>query len=309
MTRSYKTRYFNSLEKLENSEKLRKTSRDHEKLRAEYDYWYMLPDGISKYFVKPENFLCDGFTSSYDMKEYQLQNAAEQLVSGEMSNISFDALFARIADYLNVAASYTKNYDTTSFFGSSIVLGKTASRIKNLNSSIWGASSQSVLLKLSGTTPDDLLQELSVKYEKYKSLRSSNRAVLSHGDLTLSNILWDQESNSIVLVDPKGVDYMYLDEYYDLAKLSQSILGKYDYILYGKYDLNLKYGTFDLHLNDDDLHKENVFKDYLEAKGINLELLRVYEASLFLSMVPLHLEDLQRVSALLINCKNILNSL
>ncbi len=309
MTQTYKTRYFNSIERVEGSGVLRKTSRDFDKLKAEYDYWYALPSAVSKYFVQPINFTSDSYVSSYDMEELPVANAAEQLVTGAMSNKSFSELFNQIQTYRDVAASYSRDPRVVSFFGSAIVLGKTAARVESLNNSIWRSSSHSVLLKMNGITPDDLLVELGEKYEKYSKVRKTKKVVLSHGDLTLSNILWDESNCSISLVDPKGIEYMYLDEYYDLAKLSQSLLGKYDYILYGKYDLTLKHCALEIYSSPEDQYKESVFKDYLEANDISLELLRVYEASLFLSMIPMHLEDLQRVAALLVNCKNILNSL
>lgn len=309
MNQTYKTRFFNSIEIIDGTEDLRKTSRDHDKLRAEYDYWHSLPDDVAGYFVEPKNFMCDGFVSSYDMKDCGVANAAEQIVTGQMTTESFDLMFANIAKYRETAAKYSMPTKSVSSYGRSLVLGKTSSRVRDLNNSIWTSSSQSVLLKLNGITADDLLVELQDKYEKYSSSRNIDRVLLSHGDLTLSNVLWNEQSKSIALIDPKGLDYMYLDEYYDLAKLSQSLLGKYDYILYGKYTLSLRDATLCIDTVDGDPHKERVFISYLERHGVDYNLLRVYEASLFLSMVPLHLDDLQRVSALLINCKNILSSL
>ena len=59
--------------------------------------------------------------------------------------------------------------------------------------------------------------------------------IISHGDLCMSNILWSDEMNIIKFIDPKGSEYMMLDEYYDIAKLSHSIVGNYDQIIYENY--------------------------------------------------------------------------
>jgi hypothetical protein len=81
----------------------------------------------------------------------------------------------------------------------------------------------------------------------------------------------------VKFIDPRGATNpkdLYLDEYYDLAKLSHSILGGYEKIIYNKTTKTKSL--------------EVIFLDYLKNKGICLELLRVYEASLFLSMIPMH---------------------
>jgi hypothetical protein len=101
---------------------------------------------------------------------------------------------------------------------------------------------------------------------------------------------------------------MYMDEYYDLAKLSQSINGRYEDIIHGDYSLDINSG----HLSfpkEQDVEKQKIFNDYVKAEGVDLDLLRVYEASLFLSMLPMHLDDPQRIAAFLVNCKSILTNL
>ena len=99
------------------------------------------------------------------------------------------------------------------------------------------------------------LQLYSASYKKFDNIISSSlltrlgkavqeigdtqgmTLVESHGDLCLSNILACYDGN-VRFIDPRGSDSIWLDEYYDMAKLSQSIMGGYDFII---NDIKLKY--------------------------------------------------------------------
>lgn len=51
---------------------------------------------------------------------------------------------------------------------------------------------------------------------------------------------------------------------------------------------------------------KNIFKQYLEENGFDYPLVRIYEASLFLSMLPLHMDNPQKTFGFLLNGINIL---
>ena len=52
-----------------------------------------------------------------------------------------------------------------------------------------------------------------------------------------------------------------------------------------------------------------VLREKCEANGFDWWSVRVYEASLFLSMLPLHIDNPQKVFGLLLNAKNILKEI
>ena len=52
-----------------------------------------------------------------------------------------------------------------------------------------------------------------------------------------------------------------------------------------------------------------LFRDILGEYGMDLVLIRLYEASLFLSMLPLHMDRPQKVFGFIINALAILDSL
>lgn len=306
----YKTRYFNTIEETDSPGILVKKSSDTKKIQEEYEYWYSLPKDLRQYFVKPFSFKLENNTASYYMEEIKADNAGAQVAAGQMSDQSFSSFFAHLVKFRKIAASYSidsheLDVDRNSKF---LVLEKTKSRLDELESTYWVDSRYASSLmdaSVSGASLYSLL--VSVFMDKYSN-RASKRVVLSHGDLTLSNILWDYETDVFRLIDPRGKSYMYMDEYYDLAKLSQSINGRYEDIIRGDYSLDVNRGELSFP-KEQDTEQQKIFNDYVKAEGIDLDLLRVYEASLFLSMLPMHLDDPQRIAAFLVNCKSILNNL
>ena len=137
-----------------------------------------------------------------------------------------------------------------------------------------------------------------------------NCLVVGHGDLCFSNILYSREANLLKLIDPKGAleeADLYTDPYYDLAKLSHSICGCYDFFNSGLYqitmdrDMNIK-----LSIDTDPEPYMDIFKKYLQEKGFSYTKVRLYEASLFLSMLPYHMDQPGKVFGFLLNAIRIL---
>ena len=52
-----------------------------------------------------------------------------------------------------------------------------------------------------------------------------------------------------------------------------------------------------------------IFKKYLEQNGYNYRMIRILETSLFLSMLPLHMDKPKKVFGFLQNAMNIMESL
>jgi len=307
MESQFKTRYFNTVEKVKGFQYLRKISKDNAKLLAEYEYWYELPDDIKHFFVQPFGFFLDGEVSYYYMEYFEIKNVAEQILDGELSEAGFERLMNLIKDFRKVLPADPALDTQVDENAKWLVIEKTKERIKELNETSWRLSSYATQLESIGITPELLLEELTKKFEAYYPKRVPKRIILSHGDLVLSNVLYDDRINLMKLIDPKGKDYMFLDEYYDLAKLSQSILGNYEDIIYGHYEINLEVGKI-IFKRPDNAYRRLIFRNYIASQNIDFGLLRVYEASLFLSMLPLHIDDHKRIAAFLLNCKKILKA-
>lgn len=305
-----KTRFFNKIDCIEDSDVLKKSSKDIDKIKSEYEFYSAVPKNLKKYFVEAFDYKEDKTIASYCMPKIEAKNVAEQIVLSGMSDKNFSKMFSALIEFqTEMYLHYSQeSLDLVSQNSYDLVVKKSKQRVSQLLSTPWALSTMCLQLEDAGVSASRLMDRLEALHKELSNYRTEGKIVFSHGDLTFSNVLWDSQSNTLKLIDPKGIDYMFLDEYYDVAKLSQSILGRYDDIIYGKYRVDLEAAEiyFDRSLND--LHC-NIFNTYIETLGLSGRLVRLYEASLFLSMTPLHLEDHGRVAAFLVRCNQILDDI
>lgn len=147
------------------------------------------------------------------------------------------------------------------------------------------------LKSIKETILDDVISVLFLGISEY--INSMELSVL-HGDLCLSNILYDQRSGFIKLIDPRGSfgEYKLLgDQNYDFAKLSHSFNGGYDHILNGMFNIKRRKVVDDNFFFDysikTTIEQDLIINLYNKIFSPTLEV-RAIESFLFLSMVPLH---------------------
>jgi thiamine kinase-like enzyme len=138
-------------------------------------------------------------------------------------------------------------------------------------------------------------------------------SIFSHGDLCLSNILASEKFDRLVLIDPRGGSFneSVRSIYYDFAKLSHSINGNYDKIINGFADIKFKEDLkIELYFKgDENISFSKKLTSLSETYGLDIELIRIIEVSLFFSMLPLHIENKTKVAMLAINGCRILNNI
>lgn len=140
-------------------------------------------------------------------------------------------------------------------------------------------------------------------------LPTSAKKTIMHGDFCFSNILYDFKADRIKVVDPRGIDFnknatIYGSYIYDIAKLSHSVIGHYDKIISGLYSLDVSDGNISFNLYD----KENIsdlevwfVKQCKVRYGLDRDSILAMQIHLFLSMLPLHADDITRQQALFAN--------
>jgi dTDP-glucose pyrophosphorylase len=130
---------------------------------------------------------------------------------------------------------------------------------------------------------------------KIEELYNENDCGIIHGDYFFANMLYNGQTKDLKLIDPRGEwEYptIYGDIKYDIAKLSHSINGKYDFIVNDKFELKYNENSIDFKIiYKIDLNKE--FEELIKIK-YNLEQIKFIESLLFLSMLPLHNDNLKR---------------
>lgn len=276
-TDGYNSRYFNEI--IDAGSTLVKKSGNTTKIESEYNFYYLLPDQVKMYFIQPFNLVKEDKSASYEMEKIHILNSAQLLISGQISKDSFFALVSKISEFQAKAGLAKATKEQVMAQAKYLVIDKTVAR-------------------LNGFGYDAQIDRLKKAFDKYSLERDTWNLALSHGDLCFSNILWVEEIAMIKLIDPRGansVEDLFLDEYYDMAKLAHSIFSGYETIVYGAGEVP-------------DFAKE-VLTAYLNFRGISLPLLKVYEAALFLSMIPLHSESIAKVTAFKDTAEKILEDL
>lgn len=140
-----------------------------------------------------------------------------------------------------------------------------------------------------------------------------------HGDFCFSNILYDSRANAIKVIDPRGVTQdgalsIYGDLTYDIAKLSHSVLGLYDYILAGSYTLEVQEDDYSLAFELcvdpwlQPLQQAYATQTFLDGQ-VSLRACLPQVILLFLSMLPLHADDERRQLALMANAYRLYDSM
>lgn len=132
---------------------------------------------------------------------------------------------------------------------------------------------------------------------------------IGHGDLCFNNILVDPVYGSLKFIDPKAeLDAEtnkcgLMDSLYDLAKLSHSFQGLYDSVVNNLYALNQKktldYGI-EIYTPPCYDYISGLFLNSFLTKRVDERVCTLVTSNLFLSMLPLHSEDPQRMLALAI---------
>lgn len=121
------------------------------------------------------------------------------------------------------------------------------------------------------------------------------RVRLIHGDLCFSNMLYDAVGDKIYILDPRG-DFgtkgIQGDVRYDLAKIRHSLSG-YEKIINNKFDIQHNENKIDylLFSTKEDRKLQQYWDIYL---GNSIQEIKIIEALLYLSMLPLHYENPKR---------------
>jgi hypothetical protein len=151
---------------------------------------------------------------------------------------------------------------------------------------------------------------------RWREIAGVPELVIGHGDLCFSNILYDRESRLLKLLDAAGADAeaeLWTHPLYDLAKLSHSALGDYDWINQDCFDIavgpDCALALTTMAPRDAAVARKRRFVEVLARAGHPVGTVRLLEASLFLSMLPLHLDHPRKALAFAIRAGEILEEL
>ena len=131
-----------------------------------------------------------------------------------------------------------------------------------------------------------------------------------HGDYCFSNILFNIESQLVKLIDPRGEFGevgIYGDPAYDIAKLRHSLISSYDFIVRDLFSLNeTSKNEFDFTIYETPLELR-IFFDSLVSELYDISYIKLIEGLLYISMLPLHKDSIDRQKAMYLTGIKILN--
>lgn len=292
-----------------------KRSADRVKMRREATYYRLLPDDVQPFFVQPFDFQEDDDGASYRMRRLYVPDAAVQWVHRAFSAVEFERFLDQLVHFLEARPVRDVAREVAQGVAADLYVRKLDARLSALLASPEGLRIDAVLTSGGVEGGVRALQRAYLAaHDRLAPRRSHRRLVLTHGDLCFSNVLYSQSAQLLQLIDPRGAereDELYSDPYYDVAKLSHSVLGGYDLVNAGLY--RLEHGPdlqLVLRLEEEGMEDlQDAFVRAMDRLGFDLGLVRLYEASLFLSMLPLHIDAPKKVLAFAVRARQVLAEL
>jgi hypothetical protein len=294
------TRYFNSL--IDHGDYYEKRSTKKEKLKLEYDFFLNLPENLRGYYPPVHSFLDTPAFASYMIKKIDTFDCSYLLIDRDhYSEDLMQNLIQAIKEYLDLIP--TKNLDPNSFSEilSREVISKNQDRVNELETLSEAKELNEICQRFGFKNLNQYLSALNTCIMKRMSLEKCHRLYFSHGDLCFSNLLFDHKK--LYLIDPKGAstpDLNFRFIHYELAKLSQSLFGKYDLINHELFEIQDNKLNYSIDFSPSPVVREK-FIQLITSFGTDLKMVRLIESSLFLSLIPFHKESLKKMKGFLIN--------
>ena len=310
ITGGFDARFFNALAGDEYTVTKRSTKK--EKIRAEYEFYHLLPDTMKMWFVMPYDFKEDEEGASYTMERFHMTDIAIRFVHGAVSVDELRDILDKLFYFIKLRATKKVEGTEGKKIAEELYIGKLTARMEELKQyKEYEQFDRMIAMGTDYEGIDSVVGRYKSLYEQLVTKRGYDTLAIGHGDLCFSNILYSREAEILKLIDPKGAlkeEELYTDPYYDLAKLSHSICGCYDFFNSGLYQISIKRDLkLDLSVDVEKDAYVEVFKEYLKENGFDYALVRLYEASLFLSMLPYHMDQPGKVFGFLLNAIGILD--
>lgn len=287
-----------------------KSSDDNTKIAAEIHWFNTIPPSLKRFIPQfiDSGTLDDTKTLYYRLEYLPLLPLNELFVHGRNPLVFWQQIFSLCQEYFAIA-SRADSIETLDMkhmqeCSSRLYQHKSLSRLKNFS------KTQGIDLDTSVFYAGKNLGTLMAICEDCitRTLNLPCIPTVLHGDLCFSNMLFDTRARRLKILDPRGIDQqnnltIFGNQSYDLAKLTHSVVGMYDFIIAGRYRLIEDPINQQIQF-DIDKRLEAIQASFLATPLINgLATQDIIPAVvlLFLSMLPLHSDRADRQQAMLVN--------
>lgn len=312
ITGSFDSRYFNILHG--NDYTIEKSSTNKQKIKAEYSFYHLLPEEMKFWFVRPFSYREDEKSASYKMERLHMTDLAIKWICGSIDEAEFEKIIDKYLFFLTNRKTKNVTKQEYDSIAKKLYEDKVHSRIEALKR----LEEYKKIKRILDSLQEDMLDVLLNKYFELKEkIEAKNNypciSVIGHGDLCFSNSLYNKPTKILKFIDPKGAlseEDLWTNPYYDVAKLSHSICGNYDFFNNFLFDIKLCDDfKYKLDIPFDNSNYVPIFKRKIEENSFSYLTVRLYEASLFISMLPLHIDNPYKVLGFILNANNILEEI
>ncbi|UFJ42455.1 hypothetical protein LOK74_08200 [Brevibacillus humidisoli] len=294
-------RYFNQLVYDEGERSVTKRSTDERKLTDEICWYLDLPSrckslipAIYDYSLEPGNVFV-----TMEYIPWPTLTDSYLTVEGSSQLLEWEKVFEDLREVVRQFTAYSREPDITSY--ETMYMTKTHQRLGQfIRSSEWASAMlERGFQEINGRRlpcPSLVLERERAAIDR---LLYEGRFQIIHGDYCFPNILYDHDSRSIKLIDPRGsfgAPGLFGDVRYDLAKIRHSLSG-FDNIVRDRFTVSLSGQSIALSLADN-LAQRALRQMWDRCLDKRLAEVRLIESLLFLSMLPLHSDRPDRQMAM-----------
>ena len=304
----FTTRAYNSFSINKNHNSTLFKISNEKKLLDEIKYFENLPEELSIYFPR---YIQNGSSLKkpyrLEIEYYAYSNLGSEMLNEKFNFDNWNSIFEFIFNYIE-NYKLCKSVPSNKTELKKMLIDKTYSEYKKLliQNKFFDKFSKYEYIYFN----DKKLLNFEKIWDKISEfiLRTNfgKKFYYIHGDLCFSNILYSKNkyNNDIILkfIDPRGKfgdKYFYGDIYYDLAKLSHSVNGGYEYLIYDKFKMKLNKNRLLLdYENNNKVEIYNVLLSKFENYNYNLEVIKLIEGLIYIGMCARHYDSLSRQKAM-----------
>jgi dTDP-glucose pyrophosphorylase len=303
-SRLIQSRSFNRLQVDQVRGTITKKSTYQLKFFDEIKYYKLLPEKLQIFFPRVVSSSTQAGNLELTLEFYAYPSLADLYLFADLSPHLWRRIFLQLRAICRVFTA--DNYGTDADASGEIYLKKNRDRLEAFLRQppvIALPFVRSANPRVNGRFVPSLAEAYAKSEPALRQLAANAKLSVFHGDLCFSNILCEPARGLIKLIDPRGGfgrQGVLGDFRYDIAKLTHSVIGLYDWIVndlcevtvHPSGDVDLSFPVQAGHQKVQDSFAEVFFADYPQ------EEISLITAWLFLSMLPLHADSPKRQVAM-----------
>ena len=241
------TRNFNKV--IADNNFIKKTSSNVNKINSEYHWFKQIPEEFNVFTPNVWNYEKTDDNASYKIEFIGAPTLQEKWVFGNLPDSVYYNIINQIFLFFKMTSQYNSDIQSPEFIKKNLrelYVNKTIERVKIFSNQInFNMSKYFYINNIKYPPLSEFVKKINNKIQSKLNNQKLNNLTLMQWDLCFSNMLTDSRSNTIKFVDPRGglndnfnSNNKIIGDYrYDIAKFGHSLVGNYDYIVTGFYNL------------------------------------------------------------------------